>query len=413
MNCFYRISGTVTFPEGLAAGEGREANFTDVARDGMGRFLLRGTSITGTIRSALAEWGVPEKTISFWFGNAKDGKNDFKASQIMVSDMVLEVGKQNAEVRTHNAIDRKTGVTLNNALFDVELLPPGTSGRLLIYIMPRDNQPAEPILQALKNVFANSMLVGGNKNRGIGRMDASKVECFCFDCSTVEGYSLWQDVRYADRLGKEINLSPYQKIKLDGEDSLCVTSFDVDFKIPDGEDLAVGYGKDMEGNLCAQQFVYDVDGKRHWRIPGSTFRGVIRAWMTRLAVLDGVEEQILDLFGTMERCGRIHFSDAFCLADADVYEQRRTHVSVDLFSGGANAGALFNNKVLVGPGVFKMKISVRAPKIKELEWLKRTLLAIHLGVVSIGNSKASGLLEISNWNVLKSKFESLENAVNG
>lgn len=413
MSKFYRISGKVLFPEGLSAGEGREANVTDLARDGMGRFLLRGTSIAGTIRSALMDWGVPEESISFWFGDKKEIKNDIKASQIMVSDMLLETKNQSAEIRTHNKIDRNTGTVSDAALFDVELLPPGTKGQLLIYIMPRDNQPADNILQALQNAFANSLLVGGSKNRGVGRMDASAIECLAFDCDTLEGYSLWQDVRYADRAGLSIDMSGCEKIAFESKESIYSETFDVDLKIPEGEDIAIGYGKDVEGNLCAQQYVYDANGSKYWRIPGSTMRGVIRAWMTRLAILDGMgsenaEKFIQGLFGSLEQCGRIHFTDAFCHAEDGIYEQRRSHVAIDRFSGGVVPKALFSNKVLVGPGLFKMKITIKTPKAKELEWLKKSLLALHLGVISVGSSKASGLLEIDNWDTLKTD---LENAI--
>ena len=69
-------------------------------------------------------------------------------------------------------------------------------------------------------------------------------------------------------------------------------------------------------------------------------------------------------------------------------------------------GALFFSKVLVGNCAFEMNVSVVAPNAKELEWLKKTLLAIHLGIISIGSSKASGLLEIENWDELKNKIES-------
>lgn len=447
MSLFYRISGIVNFPEGLAAGEGRESNVTAVAQDGMGRYVLRGTSIAGTIRSALPEWGVPETSVAFWFGDRKEEKNDFKASQIMVSDMVLDTGKQSAENRMHNMLNRHTGTVLDGALPEVQMLPPGTTGRLLVYVMPRDGQPAENILQSLKNVFANTMLVGGSKNRGIGRMDACQLECHSFDTSSAEGFALWQDVRYADRQGTGVDLSSCQRVEFASSETLYSLSLDVDLKIPQGEDIAVGYGKDVEGNLCAQQYVYDAKGVKLWRIPGSTFRGVFRSWMTRLAVLDGenvlyqdknpkahlvgsagltgeeyaaalknpdkLGDPILDLFGSLYRCGRIHFSDAFCESSEEVYEQVRSHVAIDRFSGGSNPSALFHNKVLVGPGVFKLKISILKPNAKELEWLKKTLFALHLGIISVGSSKASGLLEINNWDCLKSDLENAIKTVKG
>ena len=407
MGKYYRISGVVKFPEGLAAGESRGANAIEIARDGEGLPVLRGTSIAGALRSSLREAGVPEKSISFWFGDKLEGKNDFKASQIVVADVILDAGKQTPETRMHNQVNRKTGSVADTALFGVEMLPPQTSGRLLIYVIPRDEQPAENILRALEGVFATTLLLGGNRNRGIGRMDASDVKCYEFDCSTVEGFAKWQDIRYADRSGLKPDLSGCAPVSFGAESTQFVKNYKVMFKIPRGEDISVGYGKNLDGDTCAPQYVYDASGAKKWRIPGSTFRGVIRSWMIRLAVKDGAgEEPILDLFGTLEKRGRIHFADAYCLADPKKNgEQRRDHVAIDRFSGGSVQGAKFSSKVLVGNCAFEMDVSVVAPKANELEWLKITLLAIHLGVISIGSSKASGLLEIENWNELKNKIE--------
>ena len=408
MGKYYRISGVVKFPEGLAAGESRGANAIEIARNGEGLPVLRGTSLAGVLRNGLREAGVPDKSICFWFGDKLEGKNDFKASQIVVADVVLNAGEQTPETRMHNQVDRKTGSVADTALFGVEMLPPQTKGQLLIYVIPRDEQPAENILRALEGVFATTLLLGGNRNRGIGRMDASDVKCYAFDCSTVDGFAKWQDVRYADRSGLEPNLSGCAPVSFGAESTQFVKNYKVMFKIPRGEDISVGYGKNLDGDTCAPQYVYEANGTKKWRIPGSTFRGVIRSWMTHLAVTEGAgEEPILDLFGTLEKRGRIHFTDAYCLADPkENSEQSRAHVAVDRFSGGSVQGALFFSNVLVGNCAFEMNVSFVDPNAKVLEWLKKTLLAIHLGVISVGSSKASGLLEIENWDELKNKIES-------
>jgi hypothetical protein len=277
---------------------------------------------------------VPKKSIDFWFGDKLEGKNDFKASQIVVADVILDAGKQTPETRMHNQVNRKTGSVADTALFGVEMLPPQTSGRLLIYVIPRDEQPVENILRALEGVFATTLLLGGNRNRGIGRMDASDVKCYEFDCSTVEGFAKWQDIRYADRSGLKPDLSGCAPVSFGAESTQFVKNYKVMFRIPRGEDISVGYGKNLDGDTCAPQYVYDASGAKKWRIPGSTFRGVIRSWMIRLAVKDGAgEEPILDLFGTLEKRGRIHFADAYCLADPkENGEQRRDHVAIDRFS---------------------------------------------------------------------------------
>ena len=290
MNKYYRIFGKVVFPEGLAAGEGRASNVIDIARNGEGKPVLRGTSIAGALRSSLAEWGVPQKSISYWFGEKLEGKNDFNASQILVADVVLDSGSQQPESRTFNMLNRHTGAVLDNALFSIESLPPKTSGNLLIYVIPRDAQPAENILRAIENVFDSSLILGGNRNRGIGRMDASGVKCIALDCSTVDGFSKWQDIRYADRAGTPIDLTGCEELAFGDPSVLFVKNYEVEFKIPRGEDISIGFGKNLDGDLSAQQYAYSANGNKLWRIPGSTFRGAFRSWMTHLAVLENKNE---------------------------------------------------------------------------------------------------------------------------
>jgi CRISPR/Cas system CSM-associated protein Csm3 (group 7 of RAMP superfamily) len=212
--------------------------------------------------------------------------------------------------------------------------------------------------------------------------------------------------------------------------------------IPRGEDILVGDGQETDYALKPQSVIF-ADGTEHWRIPGSSLRGIIRGWMTRLAVRDGakvrdsieqwyeyydnkdikeynpdhagwgfVEEKdrgkyqkspgllndpILDLFGSMYKKGRIHIGDSFSETAKDKDVQDRMHVAVDRFSGGANEGALFNNQVLAGKNLsFPVTISLTFPTKDEIKWLVKTLRAIHLGILSVGSSKSSGRLEIKS-----------------
>lgn len=441
MNEFYRIFGKISFPEGLAVGEERDSNTVAIARNGKGEAVLRGTSLTGAIRNSLKENGVPCDVIEQWFGKALEtDESESFGSLVRVSDVVLETG--NSEVRVHNMIDRHSGAVADKALFSVQLLPPETAGCLLIYIQPPKGVDASFILRALSNALNGELLLGGNRNRGIGRMDASMLKVLKVNVDTAEGFAKWQDVRYNDRCGKFTD----EGESLVGEDLKYKLNLSLDLRIPAGEDLVVGYGTTMEGEQSAPQKVCKADGKMYWRIPGSTFRGIFRAWMTRLAKKDGFElryqkqddnnpdligwgginsleerkniqnnpallnDPILDLFGSLYKRGRIHFSDAYSVAEAKTGNlQQRKHVAIDAFSGGFVNGALFTNSVLVGNVCFKLNVSLIASQNletwkREVLWLKKTLNALNLGIISVGSSKGSGLLEIANWEEVEKKL---------
>lgn len=449
MKSYYRIAGTVKFPEGLAAGEGREFNEIALARNGMGLPVLRGTSIAGAIRTALLENGLKKEDVEHWFGKALEGNSEQGvSSKIRICDVVLK--SKASEFRTHNMIDRNCGSVIDKGLFSIESLSPGTEGFFILYLEPETLDSPEKILRALKHVFGGELLLGGNKNRGIGRMDASSVKCLKVDVETAEGFAAWQNLRYRDRMEDYSSQGePFPE-----EDIRYKLNLDLTLKIPQGEDIVVGYGTTLSGLQGSPQYVYKSDGKKYWRIPGGTFRGVFRSWMTRLAKNEGCElryqkkdlkadlvgwggvesgeerkeiqenpeclnDPILDLFGSLYKCGRIHFSDAYSVESVKSEDvQKRTHVAIDAFSGGTNPGMLFTNEVLTA-GTFKMKVSVTPSHSgsaeswkRELNWLKKTLYALHLGIISIGSSKGSGLLEIENWDEVKEKLDEKMGGVN-
>lgn len=172
------------------------------------------------------------------------------------------------------------------------------------------------------------------------------------------------------------------------------------------------------------------DNVERWKIPGASLRGVFKAWMSRLAARDGEalvdsagsalanEERkvvdihgeisrpdvILDLFGSLKKRGRIHIADAYSSITCDKdCVQNRAHVVIDRFSGGTNDGKLFKNAVLTDPGQrmeFESVISIRSPHQREVDWLSRTLQALHLGLIRLGSSKSAGRLEIKKVEVL-------------
>jgi hypothetical protein len=83
-------------------------------------------------------------------------------------------------------------------------------------------------------------------------------------------------------------------------------------------------------------------------------------------------------------------------------------VAVDRFSGGANEGALFFNQVLTGTRlVFPITMVLSSPREKEVQWLVKTLRALHLGILSVGSSKSGGRLEIKSISATGSESKTI------
>jgi len=211
-------------------------------------------------------------------------------------------------------------------------------------------------------------------------------------------------------------------------------NINVEFTIPRGQDLVIGDTNALDYDVQMQN-VLGADGKKYWRLPGSSFRGVFRSWFNRLATKDGhlVADNIIDyfkkgiptsddlawcripknerkefqkhpekipcvvsqIFGSLYAKGKILFRDIL-IPENDLNAQIRMHVAIDMISGGANEGSLFDNNVLTNKNnnSFNLNILLEKPNEQEIKWLIKTLHAIDSGLLRIGSSKAAGRLSV-------------------
>ncbi len=442
----HRLISKIVFPEGVSPGEGQLANRLALARDGIGRPVLRGTALAGALRHAWARHhgvATEDALVTKWFGDANT--NDaYHPSLLKVSDCRLETGGQGESWRTHNAIDRHTGSVMGGAHFEVEALPPDTSTDLVLWLECDERDEARAFMGSLVALLKGGLTVGGHSSRGLGRLQLVGEPSYrAFDCANLDQQAEYMDERYKIREG----IFP-----ITGETLMPVGAGDKDLRIdlvlsiPPGEDLLVGEGDGGEFDLGPQKVV-GADGKTRWRLPGSSLRGVFRGWMSRLAAREGhpvadnyarhldmigndlapkgdqvgwgyaenhervhiqdaliadpgsLEKEvpcpIMRLFGSLYSRGRVHIGDALSeQPSTDNQVQLRKHVAIDRISGGANEGFLFDAHVLTGGVRFKTQVTIQNPSGDEVRWLASSLAALHYGVLRVGTSKASGRLRL-------------------
>jgi len=444
----HRLLLNVVFPEGLSPGEGSEANVLTVSRDGQGRPVLRGSAIAGALRHAWTEhYGRldVDEDPAVWFGVAcKKAQGD--PSPLRVLDSLIRTGAgPEISIRVHNAIDRHTGAVLDKGLFAIESIPPGSGCRILL-ILDSDRVEAPRFIEEIVSLFATGLLVGGRTARGIGRAQLDGPAKYkCFDLSLLDEYCAWLDEQYKVSLGEW----PSDGEELFAETVSNVLRVKVTFQTPRGQDVLPGDGQGLDFEMQPKRVVC-ADGKERYVLSGSALRGVLRAWMTRLAARDGlpiadtvkrhlervekgeklhgdelgwgfesdekqrrnlalaphdVECPIMNLFGSCYQRGRIHVADAIgdqpCGSPeasreeaADTPEQMRMHVAVDRFSGGATESLLFDNTVLTNVR-FSTVITLESPEEREVRWLAGTLRAIDMGILRVGSSKSAGRLALA------------------
>lgn len=443
----YRLEIPIEFRFGLIPGAGVESNFLHILRNGNGKAVLHGTAIAGVLKKTVQKYGV--ENIPLWFGKGQETSNGKTSSRVQISDVVLDTGNAGINVRTHNAINRHTGAAFDKSLYSMEALPPGTKCIIKVLLDGRDinSEKTNLFKKQLIAAFYEGLYFGGNRNRGVGLATVIGDITQCkYDLCDTESYCQFLDDLYYDRIDKSTC------VVVTNENQAYNNTFKIELilGIPRGEDLLVGDGQTIDFVLEPQK-VFAADGKEYWRIPGSTFRGIFRAWMTRLAAMEGrqiidsfdsyygdennniperdtekytgdaigwafvgaddvkkreeikndpalLNDPIYDLFGSFYKQGRVFFADSISTTpayktDCDV----RAHVAIDKFTGGGIEGSLYSNAILVQQNIeFPFTIIIEDPKDFELRWIIKSLKALHLGILAIGSSKSSGRLAIKN-----------------
>ncbi|MCS6969732.1 MAG: RAMP superfamily CRISPR-associated protein [Planctomycetota bacterium] len=442
----HRLTVPLVFPEGVHPGAGKDGgNRLAIALDGQNRPVLRGTALAGALRHAYAgRLGVSAEArpVARWFGSAFDEARG-ERSPLQVADTVLEAPAEHMSRRTHNSIDRHRGSVREGALVELAALPPQTRGTAVL-VLESEAEAEAPRFLAELLALLDGMTLGGHAARGIGRVALAGPALYRrYDLRQLAEAAAWLDERYHRRFAHGSPLPPARSDEGQVLTVRCVLA------IPRGQDLCIGDGQGLEYEIEPQR-VLDAEGRLHWRIPGSSLRGVFRAWITRLAAREGalatdpgrprsdtlaahrerpadgadilwgratesqrieIQDRLADhprllselvpcpvmrLFGSGYAKGRLHISDALARKSDDDNGQPRMHVAVDRITGGANDGFLFSNTVLCDPQLrFAVTIRIVDPEEREARWLAACLRALDLGLLRIGSSKAAGRLALA------------------
>lgn len=440
----HRLVLPLVFDAGISPGESSDGNQLTVARDGAGRFVLRGSSLAGALRQAWRKRAgdLPggEEAI---FGDTSGGEKEklLTPSRLEVADCLIQLPKGgNLDIRTHNHINRHTGVVLDQALFSIESLPPGCTTSVVLWLRAeKDAAVAAAWIADLGRSLDGGLLLGGRAARGIGLARlAGTATHRAYNLADVADCSAYLDDHRHWRCGNLSAMSVGQPLDTAGgraeSDALVV---DFVLHIPRGQDFVIGSGTGRQSAL-EPQTVIGPEGKTFWRIPGSALRGLFRAWVSRLAAREGLpvslsRERFLRLgqagctgedigwcflekpqrtaggaaqtdcpvaalFGWLGGRGRIHITDGLAEVQLELV-QKRAHVVVDNVTGGAVEGMLFQNNVVIGhadkPVRFAVRMRVDSPLEREAKWLAECLTALDRGLIRVGSSKAAGRLALA------------------
>jgi len=370
----HEVTGTLEAVTALRAGGRGSSTHADlvVARDGLGRLMIPGTSLAGALRCWLGSVTAPDRGALFdraalgaVFGDLEHQGQGGMVCRIMVDDAVAG-GDVDVDIRDGVGIDRFTGSAAAGVLYQQEVIPPGTrfAVRITAVQTATDTERAGLALDLLVQALAAGRVeIGAARTRGLGqvrlagitrtRVDlADRGQVLGWLCGRPRPTPAAQVALPGDgRLGIEITWAAVTPV--------MVRASTVNEAEPD-RDRAVDTVPLRSGGTGP-------DGTMTLLLPGSSVKGVLRSHAERIVrtvtAADGVPDRWLDqvndpglgpvtaLFGTagdhqiredgLPRPGR---RGALSVRDCPGTAAERvvTHVAIDRWTGGAAENLLFS-----------------------------------------------------------------------
>lgn len=341
-----------------------------VARDGLDRLLVPGTSLAGALRAWLA--GLTEEngarrfaSLDTLFGRMDDETRPGQVSRVRVDDAVA-VGPVTTRTRDGVGIDRRSGAAAAGFLYQHEVVPPGTRFALRILAEERLGDP-ERVAEALDLIAAGlrggQIGLGAARTRGLGAVRLVDSQRFRIDLRERSQVVAWLSghppAHTTAATGPAGFTSTPGQLTIDIDwaprTPVMVTASTV-------SEPSESPGAEPPQVVALREDTLDA-APRRLLLPGSSIKGVLRGHAERvvrtmrgLPVPQGWAEQVNDpelapvaaLFGAARTSDdgsptgvRGALSAADCHGTTDT-EAVITHVAVDRWTGGAATNLLFS-----------------------------------------------------------------------
>lgn len=429
------ISGTLVQQSAFSTGGNNPNNLVDspLSLDGLGRPIIRGTSLAGALIAQAKQLGEIGEQISQGLPNAqksKDASTDLRLRESVWRFHHAHLSNNQSldhEYRSGVAISNATGAAKEGAKFSVETLPAGTRWDLLLeideYLDDSENALATALL-SLEEWCLGHCWLGRDVARGLGWMKLENMQVYrlspehaaIWPNSTKDTHTIiQQDLAHTlltdfDSLYK--HLLPQRKTQqLIGTGRITINPRVDDEETPWGlEMLAVGaedsawspqslsdeqlimpevFDPTTRDSLIDEKITHQ-DNLLAWTnvattqegellegpqpyIPGSSIRGVLRHALEDFSKLasepSGASNILTQLFGSMEHSAELLISDAY-LSKPDYQAVILEMHAEDEFTGSTFATSKFDRTALV-QGSFEFKLALQTSHPTALQHYRR------------------------------------------
>lgn len=390
-----------------------------------GRALLTGASIAGALRNYLREYekgyGAAEtdhSRVAHIFGGFREdepGQQIAHASLLIVDDALGQWPQ--TELRDGVTIDPKTHTAKEKLLYNIELLPPGTTFDLVFELaIPQGHdggrldgnvgreQLVESLALILRGLQTGEIRLGKRKRRGFGQCRVSNWHITRYKLDTSEDLLAWLERPLEAKPALEetgINSEVLLQTAQLPEDKRQCFTLQASFALDSSLLIRSAFGQ-----ANAPDTVHLHSGGKPV-LSGTSLAGALRARALKIAntlkldhpqvFIDGIfgdrsEDDNAKEKGTTQKrlqASRLIVSETAIKKSLEMVQSR---LKIDRFTGGAYPGALFSEQPVFGTPETRLEIelSLIQPKAAEIGLLLMLLKDLWTGDLPLGGEASIG-----------------------
>ncbi len=368
----YRVEAVCLTP--LRTG-GADGAVETVLRDWTGRPFVQGTSLAGALRDWLADRD-PDKVEPLFGSQAQGGS-------LMVSDGLFEVAAEQ-QTRPRLRIDGATGTADDGGKFDVAHIAAGTKLTFTLTWLGSEEmlEQTGAVEQMLAALHAGEIRLGAQKTNGFGRVSLT-VQKRSYRMEDAGDRAAWLEDRED---GTPLTLPA---LTLGGQVVFTLTGR--------ADSILVKAGaREMRSSPKGGNRNVTVPLRENGRaiLPGSSVKGAVRARVTAIAELLGMEKAVTEeLFGRMNRRGenpdnglpgKVRFEDAVLSGKS----QEISRIRINRFTGGVIRQGLFVEEPIRSE--ITLRITLPGGEARGCGLLLYALRDLGLGLYNLGSGGAVG-----------------------
>lgn len=346
---------------------------------------LPATSIAGSFRSYLNSIGEQDNLL---FGD----QDNSQMSKVYIRDAFAKINRY--DVRDGLKIDGETGTNVHKSKIERIYISNGLKFTLNFEIHANNEKEIKLknlIYKALKGLNTSLLRFGGHKSSGLGVFKIEKATEWTYNLGNLDDL-----LKYfkREKVDKQYILEKINSV----EDSYSYVEFNMDGNLT--TPMIIGAPRTF--NPYTADELSMKTGNDEYVIPGSSFKGLLRARMETIANYFGSQEKAMELFGELKKndkddenyvLSRMFVKESIVDNSNYLKEVMYNRIKLDKFTSGVSYGSLMQDIPVKGSTQFHIVYRKKGDEKYDNYAIGLTILALRdLGIenISIGGNENIG-----------------------